>query len=140
MPSNFSFEYKPQPYLDSSNNIVDIYRPIIPIRLSYNHRMGQPLFALIDSGADRNLFPAAFAIMLGIDVKKGITRKIGGIGNTSLTAYTHKIDLYINSTKFKTEVDFSYEHEMPLLGRNGFFNLFREVKFAEKAKLIEILI
>jgi len=140
MATNFSFNYLPQPYKDPKGNIYDIYRPLIPARLSYNHKIGQPFYALVDSGSDKNLFPAALAIMLGVNIKKGASKNITGIGNATLIAYTHSITLYIGTKSFKTEIDFSYDQQTPLLGRNGFFSLFREIKFSEKVKLVEFII
>lgn len=36
-----------------------------------------------------------------------------------------------------TEIDFSYEQEIPLLGRIKFFDQFKRVTFKEKEKIIE---
>lgn len=132
MVANFIFNYLPQPYVDSSGNTVDFYRPFIPIRLSCARKIGQYFYALIDSGSDTNLFPAGLGIVLGLNIKKGKIKNIGGIGDSKLTAYTHKVSLYIGTKKFDTEVDFSYNQEVPLLGRQGFFNLFGEIKLVKK--------
>lgn len=119
----------------------NIYRPIIPIQLRVKERITTPIDALIDSGSDRNLFPAAYGVFIGIDLRKGITNQVRGIGDFKLKTYTHKLELILADFEkyhFTTEIDFSYEQKIPILGRNGFFNLFQAIKFKEKEKLIEL--
>lgn len=39
---------------------------------------------------------------------------------------------------YKTEADFSPQQKAPLLGRDGFFNFFKSVKFDEKGQFVYI--
>ena len=133
MATSYTFKYLPEPGLDSFGNLVDVYRPFIPVKLGHRRKIGRPFYALVGSGSDRNFFPAALGLVLGINVRKGSLRKVMGIGQYELKSYTHTVNFYLGSKEFKTEVDFSYEQEVPLLGRRGFFSLFKSIKFS-KAK------
>lgn len=131
------FPYFPNPTTDKNGNIIENrFFPVIPVRIIYNHRVGRPIRSLLDSGSDRNLFPAAYAELVGIPVKKGRPLDIIGIGNSLIKAYTWEVKLYVESTSFITKIDFSYAQQIPLLGRDGFFNHFAEVTFREKEKKV----
>lgn len=139
--SVFTFDYLPLPRKDSkTGKIVDqIFIPVIPVRIIYNHQLYRnPINCLVDSGAERNLFPAFFAEKLGIKVKKGDPKTIFGIGGVKIEGFTHNVTLYINTLSFKSQIDFSYEQEVPLLGRIGFFDKFEKVTFQEKKGVVEL--
>lgn len=110
-------------------------QPLVRVQLTYNHKISRtPVNCLVDSGADHNLFPAHFAEAIGVPVKKGRACTYIGIGNSKLIAYSHFLTLTLTGTSiaFKTKIDFSYEQQVPLLGRVGFFNYFQEVLFDEQ--------
>lgn len=66
-----------------------VYYPLIQIRVSINYGLTTyPFDALIDSGSDRNLFPLYFAEYLGIRFKGIKPKKIYGIGDNFIEAYT----------------------------------------------------
>jgi hypothetical protein len=92
--------------------------------------------ALIDSGADVNLFPANLAILLNIDLESGRRINVYGIGRHKLQAYEHKIYLHIGKHIFRGVAYFSPENQDPLLGRRGFFDLFKKVSFREKERVV----
>lgn len=96
------------------------------------------LTRLIDSGADFNLFPADIADSLGITVRKGEKFEHMGIGNVGITAYSHKVKLFLDGYNFTTEAHFSYDHKIPLLGRIGFFKYFKTVTFNENDKKLQL--
>lgn len=140
MANKFSFSYYPYPIKDKKSGKItgEILRPSIPVRMSYKKgQPGRPFQALVDSGSDRNLFPAAFGKLAGINIEAGIKTTIEGIGGHKMTAFAHKITIHVYSYSFNTEADFSYEQEMPLLGRNGFFNFFKRIDFKEKKRMID---
>lgn len=127
------------PYLMFNNTnskgevIGHTMRPYIPIRLSIHHSKPTNFVdALVDSGSDKNLFPKQCGDFLGINFKKKKVIQIFGIGGVEINAYTSDINIWINGTKYTTEADFSDQQQTPLLGRLGFFNLFKEVIFDEK--------
>jgi hypothetical protein len=118
---------------------VEVLRPKIPIRLSLNRKiLPHTIEALFDTGSDRNLFPAGFASALGINVKKGKLQKIGGIGGSEITAYTHPAVLYVGTYKINTEIDFSINQGVPILGRAGFMDKFEKIEINEKKKCITL--
>jgi len=123
--NSISFYYVPDISKDNiTGKPVEILRPKIPIRLSMNHKMfPQVIECLFDTGSDRNLFPAEVSKYLGIKVEKGKPQKIGGIGNSGpIDAYTHKVKIFVGSYAFDTEIDFSFKHKVPILGRIGFMD------------------
>lgn len=139
-----SFPYIPYPEKDIKTGkiIGEVYRPVIPIRIVYKHQFLPYLIdCLVDSGADRNLFPAIFGEMLKIKIKSGKPRKISGIGESEIEAYAHEVTFLVGklgTPKFKTTIDFAYEQKVALLGRNGFFNFFKHINFKEREKTLEL--
>lgn len=117
-----------------SGKEVELFRPTVPIIIVYKGSPSWDFQALVDSGSDRNLFPAKIGESVGIDVKKGKVMPIRGIGSHDIVAYTHKVKILIGSCSFEAEVDFSYEQQSPLLGRCGFFDAFKNISFGEKRK------
>jgi hypothetical protein len=100
----------------------------------------QVVECLFDTGSDRNLFPAEVAKYLGLKVDKGSHRKIGGIGNNEpIDAYTHKVKIYVGSYSFDTEIDFSFKHKLPILGRIGFMDRYESIEVNEKKKYIKLI-
>ncbi|MBI3443485.1 hypothetical protein HY008_02345 [Candidatus Woesebacteria bacterium] len=123
-----------------TGEIYEIYRPTVPLQISYKGKISFGFQTLVDSGSDRNLFPASLGESIGIDIKKGPKRIIRGIGGFTLTAYFHNVKVHIAGYDFETEVDFSFEHPFPLLGRMGFFRFFKKIEFKEKEQSIEFRI
>jgi len=135
------FDISYHPYIEEDSKTrrkVEVFRPTVPIAISYQGKPSFDFQALVDSGSDRNLFPAGLGESVGIAIKSGRLRKIQGIGKDNLiNAYTHKVKIIICSTIFDSEADFSYEQQYPLLGRDGFFSLFDKVGLREQKKSIE---
>ncbi|MDD5147197.1 MAG: hypothetical protein PHV63_01435 [Candidatus Daviesbacteria bacterium] len=140
MPNKyFSFSYIGFPQTDIAGNIIgETYRPIVQVRISYGHRLSREYDALVDSGSDRNLFPAELGELLGISFKKQKSKIINGIGGIKIKAYSVNIVIYLGSYKYNTSTDFSYEQRDLLLGREGFFNLFTKLIFRENDKFLDI--
>lgn len=117
-----------------------ILRPIIPVKISYNKSILK-YAALIDSGADFNIFDAELGEYLGIDVKSGIKELFGGVQERGgAEAFLHKVDLNIGGWDYKTIVGFSYDiakHGYGILGQQGFFDIF-VVKFDLVKEEIEL--
>ncbi len=134
------FYYRPEDYLNpKTNKIETIYKPVIPIRLQYGHRLVKiPVECLVDSGSDTNLLPADWGIAAGIKMEKGNKKLIRGIGGITLIAYRHSVKLWINSKIIETFADFSIHQSLPLLGRIDFFSFFPEIIFNENKRYIEL--
>lgn len=102
------------------------YRPIIPVILRFNHIEFKYL-ALIDSGADFNIFHGEIAKILKIDLSKfKNSMKFNGINsNAEGKGYFTSIDLGVNDKFINTPVVFSNEISdsgYGILGQQGFFN------------------
>lgn len=140
--NSISFSYERYPKIDPKTRKVtgEKFYPIVIIKLSYGHQLSRPFRALVDSGSDRNLFPAHIGESIGISFRKIKPVTIKGIGKGETQAYTKKVKLYIDTNKYDLEIDFSYDQQMPLLGREGFFDLFESVSFNHKTKFLEIKI
>lgn len=138
--SRITFPYLMFNNIDPAGRVVGhTMRPYISIRLSLSH--GNPtnsVDALVDSGSDRNLSPKQWGDILGINFKKIKATQIIGIGGVIINAYSASINVWVNGKKYKTEADFSPQQQTPLLGRLGFFDLFKEVIFDEKIGRLQI--
>lgn len=140
---SFKFDYFPFIHKDpATGKEHTVLRPVVPVFLLHAHTIAKRrIYCLIDSGSDRNLFPAQWGEMVGIKINKGKVRKIGGIGNLPpIDAYTHTISLIVGTYKFQTEADFSYSQTIPLVGREGFFEHFEEIRFCQKIKVTELVL
>jgi len=112
-------------------------RPVIPVRLTYeNQSVNTP--ALIDSGADFNVFPLSMAKDIGLKLNLNKPIIFSGVGEKSqkLTGYLGILDLMIfkkgTSIGFSTPIIFSDDipsNGIPLLGEAGFFDHLKEVSF-----------
>lgn len=134
------FDYTPEVFINPKTQKVDyIYRPIVDIRLGYGHNFGKNLVGcLLDSGADKNLFPASWGKSVGISIKKGELVHHYGIGVNDVVAYRHRVKLYVGSFSFEAYSDFSLEQNFPLLGREGFFKYFKQITFNEKDRFLNL--
>ena len=138
---NYCFDYVSFPIIDPKKGKItgQIFRPFLPVKVCYKHTLFRnPLNALVDSGSHRNLFPAYVGEKIGFNVQKGIYQNIGGIGGVGIEAFTHPVKIFIRDFSFETFIDFSYKQQVPILGRNGFFNFFTKVIFKEKERIIEL--
>ena len=116
-----------------------VYRPYARVKLGYGKKWSEKFIrALIDSGADTNVFPASFATEIGIDYKKGTLKKITGIGGYEVESYINLVKLKIEDKQFETVIEFSESIQIPLLGREGFFNYFSYIKLRVKKRLLEL--
>lgn len=117
------------------------YRPIIPITLKFN-KIELNYLALLDSGADFNIFHADIAKLLKIDLTKlknpvkfsGIKQGAEGKG------YFLSIDVGIKNNFKNTTVVFSSdisENGYGILGQQGFFNNYK-VSFNYASRVIQV--
>jgi len=118
-------------YLPESTPSGLVFAPKIPIWISNRYKHSYLFHALIDSGADVNLFPARPAEVIGIDFETGKKVSIYGIGGHKMVAYENEVNFHLAKNVFKTIIYFSYEQDTPLLGRQGFFSLFKRIDFDE---------
>lgn len=120
-----------------------ILRPVIPVNVTVGS-MTVRYDALIDSGADFNIFHGELGEFLGLDVRSGRRERFGGIQANYLSeAFLHKIQLSIGGRNFETVVWFSFDiapQGYGILGQKGFFDIFvvkfnlakEEIEFKER--------
>lgn len=116
------------------------YRPVIPITLSYKGN-NFPYEALVDTGADISILPAAIADQLDIDLRSGKEFEFGGIVGSN-SGYLHNVGVNIGSHQMdEVPVIFS-DNIAPdgygILGHEGFFTKFKLIIEAGK-RTIEIV-
>lgn len=120
--------------------MVFVLRPVIPIEVGYGEKVIR-YFALIDSGADMNLFHGEIADLLGIRLESGLKGEVSGITEgESQIFYTHPITIRIGNDIYKSEAAFMptlSRNGHGLLGQSGFFSLFT-VTFDRSKKEIEL--
>ncbi len=95
--------------------------------------------ALIDSGADFNLFPADLAVIFGIQLGRSNTERISGIGGDA-TAYPYIFDIGVDQhTLFRAPVLLSPDISLNygIVGQAGFFDQFI-VEFTYQTKQIAL--
>jgi hypothetical protein len=121
-------------------------RPIIPVRLSYN-KSAVNVPALIDSGADFNVFHLSIAKDLGLNLSMNKPIIFGGVGEKSqkLTGYLAVLDLMIfnkgESINFSTPIVFTNDipsNGFSLLGEVGFFDHLEQISFFYKRGKISL--
>ena len=138
--ARLKYPYLPRPVINQkTGKREEVFTPFVPVMVSINHaNPTHPIDALVDSGSDRNLFPLQLGNLLGINFKKIKPKIIYGIGNIKVKAFTSKINIWLDNTKYSSEADFSLEQQVLLLGRRGFFDLFRKVTFSERGRFLYI--
>ena len=119
-------------------------RPFIPIKIR-NPKSGKevPCYALVDSGADCNLFAPVLGEILGLDVARGEERPISGVVAGERRVYfEHDLEIEVSGWRFRSKVGF-----MPgiasnagegIVGQSGFFDHFRFVKFDKRKGFVEL--
>lgn len=98
-----------------------------------------PYYALLDSGADRIIFPSDLALEIGINnIKTGRSEPTLGIAGQAADVYYHQASLQVvgDARKFSVEVGFSEKITLPILGRT-FFAHYKAVIFYEPKGTIE---
>lgn len=121
------------------------YIPTVLTTLEHKRMVSPFLFrSIIDSGADNCIFPAIYGRMLNMQVEAGKKYPYFGATGSGL-AYFHHLKVWIEIEKkphsFEGYCGFAdalTEVGYGLLGRHGFFDLFRSVKFSQNEKLVEL--
>lgn len=132
-----ALEVKPS---KSVNKKFVVWRPIIPVFL-FNNKKVIGYEAIIDSGADFNIFHSEIADILGINYKKGSKRHLFGLGSQEIKGYECETEIKVQGfDKYLSKVVFSSQipsNSFGVLGNKGFFNNYN-VNFKYQMKVIEI--
>ena len=136
------FRYKPlevRPSKSSARKSV-VFRPIIPVYLIGSKKMVD-YEALIDSGADYNVFHSEIADILGIRYKNGKKRRIFGLGDQEIKGYECDVEIKLQGFgKYAATIIFSNqipENSYGVLGSKRFFDRYL-VSFNYPGKVISI--
>jgi hypothetical protein len=93
-----------------------------------NSNKGLRVIVLLDSGADHCVFPATFAIALGIDLLALKKQMTGGVGSSANPTYYTEMEIVLGpGLKFKSYVGFTPAMDaqgIGLLGQDGFFDYY----------------
>ncbi|MBI2444702.1 MAG: aspartyl protease family protein [Candidatus Magasanikbacteria bacterium] len=103
-----------------------ILRPVIPIGLIYQNRFVR-YEVLVDSGADFCIFDAQIGELLGIDIRNGERKEVGGITGSVEYFYVHPVTIQVGGWPFEIEAGFLpniAELGHGVVGQRGFFDIF----------------
>lgn len=114
-------------------------RPIIPISISFKDKSIR-YEALVDSGADYNIFPAELGRILGIIIEKGDLNPVMGVSGNGIPVYFHKLDIEVGGWRYNVDIGFAdnINQNQGILGQKGFFDLFK-ISFEYMKEDLEIL-
>src|SRR3989338_5442240 len=124
-----TFEYK---------KIGNFWRPILPVTLKHNKKELKYI-ALLDSGADFNIFHSDIAMVLDIDLTKLSKSSFSGINKgVRATMQMTIIEIGIDNYTFNAPVYFSSDISPDgygIVGQLGFFNKFKITFNFDKRKI-----
>ena len=129
------FPYRKINLQNPFNSKKFILRPIIPFSIKCKDKALR-FEALIDSGADFNIFPIEIAKKLGITLKNSDSISFTGVGGNIINGIKADVLLEIGSQKIQAIVVFA-PVDSGILGQYGFFDLFK-VNFDLKNKIIKV--
>lgn len=129
-----------------------VYRPWVYTRLTSASGAALLCISDVDSGADSCVFPASFAIALGLDPLQMKQQMTGGVGNTGNVTYYAQITIELGVQK--TDGSWSFDPTLRfeaysgftaglesqgigLLGESGFFETYIVI-FDHKNRLFHI--
>lgn len=135
----------PVPACDAFPNDTTKYIPTVLTTLEYQGMVSPFAFhSIIDSGADNCIFPAIYGRRLNIPVEAGKKYPYLGAAGSGL-AYFHHVKVWAEIEKkpyvfdgYCGFADALTDVGLGLLGRHGFFDLFRSVKFVQNEKWVEL--
>ncbi len=122
----------------SYKKIDGVVRPVIPIEIHHGD-VGLRYEVLVDSGADMNIMSAEIAEALGIDVKSGEKKSVGGITGERQPFYVHNIQIRVGGWVY-SDVEVGFMLDMPnygygVVGQRGFFEFFKVIFDLQKEEI-----
>lgn len=116
----------------------DTLRPVIQIEVSHDS-VTVPYEVLVDSGADICIFDEDVAIILGVDIVKGIKQEVIGVTGVPQYYYLHKVGINVGGIEYQTDVGFMKlsNQVFGIVGQKGFFSKFI-VRFDLRKERIEL--
>jgi NACalpha-BTF3-like transcription factor len=113
-------------------------RPVVEVELSFGPHQ-RKFLALIDSGADQIMMPAAIAEAFEIDPAKCMRRSVMGVSMEPIDGFIEYLTFRVKDQEetFEAPVVFIDTDIPVLLGREGFFDQYR-IKFEQDHDTFEI--
>jgi hypothetical protein len=115
-----------------------VKRPAVQIEISRG-KQARTFLAIIDSGADNIILPAYMAELFGIDRASCRPYNVIGISMENTPGFVAELDFRLqnHSQLFTAPVVFIDNDVPPLLGQEGFFDIYR-IKFEKDHDSFEI--
>ncbi len=119
--------------------------PLVKVSLYYNNNKPDfDFYAVIDSGADHCSFPSAYGSRAGIPINTG--KKAINAGSTgSGESYYHNVHVgvWVQGKPYGFDCYAAFMSGLDglgigLLGRCGFFDLFKKVAFSTDERIVEL--
>lgn len=102
-----------------------VWRPILTVKLIYNHATSKRFDAIVDTGSDYCLFDANIGALIGIKVVNGPEGDLGGIiAGSRGRVYYHNVKLVVGADIVEIKAGFSWDISENILGFFGFFDQF----------------
>lgn len=121
------------------------YSPIVATVLeNKGKRLDFSFDSIIDSGADYCVFPSQFGELIGLNVELGKRLPTYGVGGQETLYFHHiKVALIIEKEAWEFPCFAGFSRKMNhkgvgLLGRQGFFNLFKKIEFVENKRKLNL--
>lgn len=136
------FPYKVHRIPIGGKRFLEIYRPEIAIKV-VGSITNQPMWALVDTGADFTVLPRRVADVIGIQLDANASRKISGVTGHSVPIEMGRVTLSITdgreSYEWHVEVGFVAlslsMDEGAILGHEGFLDFFTATFDGKKHEL-----
>jgi len=112
------------------------YRPVLNVILKYKNKT-RTTPALVDSGADKCIFPTPVGELIGLDVHSVEPEYSGGIDAIKVPVYCHDITIVIRNNPINVRCGFIDKLPIGLLGQEGFFDQYK-ITFFYKEKYFDI--
>jgi hypothetical protein len=102
-----------------------VWRPILTVKIIYQHATSKRFDAIVDTGSDYCLFNANIGASIGVKIINGPEGPLGGIIPGSRgKVYYHNIKLVVGSEIIDIKAGFSWDITENILGHFGFFENF----------------
>jgi len=104
-----------------------VLRPVIPVGIVGIDGTIFSYAALLDSGADHNIFHAEIGELVGLKVRDGKSLDFWGVTGEKQKAYFHHIEIVVGGHRHKIYCGFVYNFKnlaYGILGQDDFFKLY----------------
>lgn len=112
------------PYRQKRISLGAVVDPLIQIHIKASYGW-QPIWILVDSGADTTTLTVGLAQRLGIEFRRNDREKLYGIGDKAVYGYPGVVKFKLDGLTFKARAHFlEAKNNILLLGRMDLFDKF----------------